>query len=203
MTDSSEPFPGEIPGSRATINFGEDSPEWKEFYSVLGYCVNQWSYIDRTMFEVCELCLDIDEIKAAIIFYQNTNFEFRKRMVFELVAISLGKDCPKELWKEISSAMEELQKFRNIVAHHPTKQYGEVIWDLHAEGGPKVHSALVRLEIQIEEKELLRGRRKPQTITMNDLMQYSKEITQLHQKLKKFLDVFRNSPTRNKATLPP
>jgi len=104
--------------------------------------------------------------------------------------VSLPLDLKKQ-WDSALAEMSRLVPLRNVIAHQPIRQQGEIVWDMWAEGGPKVHRAGVRLEVNVEEKELLRGKRKPQTILIEDLRQHTKDVAELSKAMDAIAKSFR------------
>jgi hypothetical protein len=173
--------------SFATLNFG-DPDAIQKFYSVLGLCINEWSYVDRGLFDCFRLFLATDEKRAAIVYYSISRFEGRKNLADELSAIALNDADQRTAWDEIVAEIRRLQPFRNIIAHQPVLQTGEIIWDMHAPGGPAVVDAKVIFQVTIEEKEILRGKKSPRKILKEELDQHLLDITKLHRSVRKFAE---------------
>jgi len=173
----------------ATLNFG-DADLIKTFFSILGQCIVEWSFVDRAIFDCFSRFLGTDEKRAAIVYYSNSRFEGRKQLTQELAEVALDDEkvfandpSLAADWKHIVSEVARLQPFRTILAHQPVQQTGEIIWDTQAPGGPAVIDAKVLFHVTIEEKEVLRGKKTQRLISREELEQHHKDVVALKVKV--------------------
>jgi hypothetical protein len=185
MPDNSE--------SLATLDFRDPQPA-AEFFSILGRCINEWSYVDRALFDCFALFVGADERQATIIYYQQARLEGRKQLTNELASHAIKDDGLKQKWDSLIKHFGQIQSLRTIIAHHPVKQQGEIVWDTQAPGGPKAIRARVFFTVDIEEKEVLRGKRQPRKITKEELEEHWKSVNELRVSLARFAKAFRGEP---------
>ncbi len=108
------------------------------------------------------------------------------RTVFECFHLAIKE------WTELLGQMKILMPIRNILAHQPIVCVSTVQNISHIDSEKKVE---IRnwLEVSIDPKELLRGRRKSRTITVEELQGHVHEVQMLHAKPLAFQSKFKAS----------
>ncbi|SRR6266849_1772413 len=177
-------------GEATTIPLGSQELV-DQFYRIAGYGINQWAHIDRTVFECFHLVLGTTEQKAAIVYYSLLSTSQRVSLTDELLQRACDAPTIKE-WTELLGQMKILMPIRNILAHQPIVCVSTVQNISHIDSEKKVE---IRnwLEVSIDPKELLRGRRKSRTITVEELQGHVHEVQMLHAKLLAFQSKFKAS----------
>ena len=182
-------------GHTETIDAKIPQEEEISFWAAVGYSVNAWAHIDRGLFECCHLLLGTTEKIAAIVFYSLSTSSQRKQLVEELMeATVLPKEVHSE-WDALTATMRRLTKLRNILAHQPVLSEVSVKNTSNAEA-PHAYEIQRRMKVMIEPKEALRGRRKSETFSFEEMQTYVAEVTDLRRALMTFV-------TSLKAAKPP
>jgi hypothetical protein len=192
--------PGALPGTWAHVRVSEEQID--KFYSLFGRCINEWSHIDRAFFDCCEFALGVDEVRTSVVYYRWPTFGGRRDLTSELMAIVLAKadddqadekKQEREAWAKIKAEVERLTPLRNVLAHEPTRVEFSVVWDLHAEGGPKVHKTESNLQVYREPKKLLRGKVEQQVFALTDLEEHLKAVKKLREDIRNFLNPLKHA----------
>lgn len=172
---------------------------WKrytQFYARLGFCINQWTFVDRSLFECCEIVLKTDETRTAIVYYRWQSFTQRVQLVDELVVATIesndveptNKSTLRKQWKKITKLIEDNIRFRNLIAHHPMQQR-QVIRGRVSATDPEKNTIVENttyFEVATEKKELLRGNKKHEVVGVADLKTHAETIQQIKIEIAEF-----------------
>jgi hypothetical protein len=96
----------------------------ERFFYLVGYAITHWAYVDRSLFEFCQFCLDTTERKTAIVFHRTPNIGDHLGLANALMHATEMKPQTLKRWEQIVSATEKLLPFRNEIAHNPPTQVG-------------------------------------------------------------------------------
>jgi hypothetical protein len=155
-----------------------------EFYKGIGYAVNAWVHIDRKLFECLHAALGSNEQKAAIIYYRLKSQSERIGLANDLLKVTDLGALTSE-WQKLYAEIKRLQPLRNLLAHQPLLGSSIIKNVSHIDPENPVQIEHF-LSVDVEEKELLRGDRKPRKVEINELVQYCQHIAALHQRIIKF-----------------
>ncbi len=151
------------------------------FYRLVGECINQWSFVDRELFKICELLLGTDSKRTSIVFYSWVNINNHISLVDALLKNALPEDALHERWKPLRKQMYDLLDTRSIVAHQPAKRTGRA---------DAVGRAFYEYSLHIEPAERLLGRtykglRGKNELHAADLRKHARGIEKLVKRLSK------------------
>lgn len=155
-----------------------------QFYRIAGYAINQWAHIDQSVFDCFCWVLNTTEQKAAIVYYSMMSTAQRLALTDELFK-SISNQSLVEEWAALLSEQKALTPIRNILAHQPINCISEIMNISHIDPDKKFQVENW-LEVSIDPKEMLRGRRKSRTIKIEELQTYAQNIQKFHSRLAQF-----------------
>ena len=159
------------------------------FFATMGWSISLWSQIDRKHFEICHSLLGADETKAAISYYRLSSLSERLGYTDELIAVTeIGGLWDN--WKELQAEIRAEIPLRNILAHQPLVNNSTIRNLLRPDGSPSVQIKHAMF-VEIEQKELLRGARKPRQLELGELIEHGKRVYIINDKLTIFLSSLR------------
>lgn len=95
-----------------------DLEPFKNFFTVVGYAITQWAFIDEKLFEFFHFSLGVDKKKAATIFYGAQTISQHLAMTDKVMRMSLSQRH-LNVWTSIVSDINEHLPLRNHLAHDP------------------------------------------------------------------------------------
>jgi hypothetical protein len=189
-------------GHVENVNMSFPREEETTFWASLGYGVNGWCHIDRSLFDCFHLLLGADENKSAIIFYSFKTSSQRKQVLQELIAVSGIEASLEAEWKAITTEMTRLTPLRNLLAHQPALTETTIANTATPEN-PHGYTVNHRMKVMVEPKEALRGKRKSETLAIADLERNVSEVTELQRKLLNFVKTLQAKHGPGERSLPP
>lgn len=166
-----------------------DLEEHQRFYLALGHCINQWAYVDQLLFDCCKLALGTDEKRAAIVYYRWLALSQRADLTDELVTNVITMKEHTDAWSAIRTAINDHLPLRNLIAHHPTIGKLDVVVQLSEDRKTSnTVSQKAWHQIETEQRELVRGKRKKRAISLKDLSDHHEAVSKLRDSLRDFLD---------------
>lgn len=161
-------------------------------YGAVGYAINQWSHIDRSLFECFHTVLSSKtETISAIIYYFVTSQSQRIILINEVMKASLDESMQGS-WQKLYNELTKELPLRNFLAHQPLLHRGVITNVSHLTPDNPVR-VVNYIEVEVEEKELLAGRRKPKVLSQDEIVGYAQCVKNLHDKVVKFRDELRGS----------
>jgi len=166
-----------------------------KFYSAAGRCIAGWSFIDRTLFDIFEVALGTESIKASIIYYRSPSFSDHLVLTDKIVSAVLEKKTPPRIaWDRLKKKMDQLSPVRNKIAHHPTtifrssggRRRDDGTWHgTNDEWISYVEEPRKHLHLLPEERF---GQAMRNQLRYPDLARHHSETVDLHQDLQTFLE---------------
>lgn len=98
------------------------------FFEALGSCINEWAYVEQSVFLLFQSALKTDQDLAAAIFWSFPSISMRMSYTRTVVDLCLRPKTTKALgpltrvekeFKSICSDFTKLLEFRNDIAHQP------------------------------------------------------------------------------------
>jgi hypothetical protein len=173
------------PEGRAEITLGNQQAI-NEFYAAIGYAVNHWAHVDRVLFELTCFAFGAPEELTAIAYYKFRNQSDRIELTNELLAkTDLGK--LSGVWTDLYAEVRRLSPMRNAVAHQPLTLQTTItnVSHITPEKPLKIENFMW---VDVDEKELLAGKKKSKRIELSDLAKYVGDLKKLNETLIKFRD---------------
>ncbi|MGE0062847.1 MAG: hypothetical protein AB7T86_12315 [Xanthobacteraceae bacterium] len=184
--------PQDNPGAYATIKFTKE--EGDAFFALVGRIIFEWASIDRDMFDLFHLLLGGDEKVASVVYYRHKTIGNKRDLAKDVAEVKLPDDDKARL-KPIWDRIESNLWVRNAVAHYPTQVQFEVIWDLHADGGPKVIKNDAQIQAITEPKDVLSGA-KEKTLKTQDLIDHLEVAKAIHKDFSDAVKIFQHNSSQ-------
>lgn len=180
-----------LPNTLVQLQFTKEQSD--RFFSALGRCISEWARIDRLLFDLCEFILETDEHVAAVIYYRIKTLGGRKSLAIDLAKAKL-KSYDNKVLEPIWKCFDDNIWLRNAIAHYPTQVTMEAIWDLWADGGPRVIKQESYAQSITEPKEVLKGS-PARSVAVEDMEAHIGVVQKLHSDLSTAINIFKYNAT--------
>ncbi len=181
-------------------------PPWlhpnAEFHMYVGFCIAAWAKVDEQLFALCRKSLGAPKRQAAIVYYKSPTLESRLTLVDELIQSVLPPPARKNgekkhpdvlTWRELLSAVKQLQANRRLIAHSPVSVRHKIVTlDPKVTGGlsGEIRDVIPTFEIDFSEGERLRGKSESNTpLGVDDLSIHAVSVQSAANALKHYADV--------------
>jgi hypothetical protein len=159
-----------------------------QFYALIGYCINQWAYVDQTLADFCHHALGSDLKRSFVVYYYQNGFGSRLNLVSKLLSTHELSDEHAQIWKRLRDKLQELAGFRNAIAHSPVRSVSEtrLVEDGGQNEGEPRYISQSWWEVYSEQNEVLTGK-KEKIFTQVHVMAHLSELQNCHQQLVELL----------------
>jgi hypothetical protein len=152
----------------------------ERFFSLVGYAITRWAYIDRSLFDFCKFALNANDIKTAIIFYRSPSIGDHLELTNALMSASGLPPETLEWWNLIAQVAKDQLPYRNDLAHNPPVQTAHI-----TVVGEHVTKTEQWTEIQTEPTKLLhkskRSSARKISATADQVSDHIRKVEQLEQ----------------------
>ncbi len=169
----------------------------QRFYFLLGYAINHWSNIDRTLFSLFRLALGAKSDKnASIVFYKFNSLSDHLQITDLLLRANLTTPLLDE-WQAIHKKTCTLINYRNRIAHDPASQVVSATGSSarsrsqYPANEANEQGMLPFWQLNVEGAKLLKQShsQKPSPILAEGLTRHIEEVLELEKSMAAFADM--------------